>query len=144
LKEGKTFTANHPRGGGLEVQFSEEAELGRTILSCLADNQNYLVKNPKIKELIFSLVKENIKKESLVITQNMVRFLALQLIKKDKILILKVANIVVSSKNRVRLLTRTLGSIAIGVISALVSTLPVVIFSDSCLFPRNRKLWLQL
>lgn len=58
----------------------------------------------------------------------MIRFLALQLIKKDKTLILKFANIVVSSKNRVRLLTRTLGSIAIGVVGALVSIFPVAIF----------------
>ena len=103
----KEIKIQNPRGGGdTEIQLSDDNELAFTILSCIADNEQYLVKSTKIKKLIFSLVKAKIKNESLVLTPNMIRFLALKLISEDQTLIVKIGNVVVSSSNRVRLLTR--------------------------------------
>lgn len=90
-----------------------------TILSCIADNEQYLVKNPRIRELIFKLVKEKIKNQALVITPNMFRFLALKLIAEDQSLIIKVENTVFSSDNRARLLIRTGGTFIIAFIGSL-------------------------
>jgi len=117
----------NPRGGGTTVQLSDDTELALTILSCIADNESYLVKSPKIKELVFNLAKEKIKNESLVITPNVMRFLALKLINPDQTLIVKIGNIVLSSSNRARLLVRIMGSAAIGIIGALFATLPYAI-----------------
>jgi hypothetical protein len=96
--------------------------LAGLILSCIADNEAYLVKDEKIIKVIFSLVKMKIKDESLVLTPNMIRFLALKLLNNDSSLITKIGNVVVSSDSRVRFLTRVTVSVLIGIISALVSS----------------------
>ena len=105
----------------------DDTELGLTILSCISDNENYLVKNPKLKKLIFSLVKEKLRNESLVLTPNMIRFLALKMINEDQSLIVKIGNMVVSSNNRVRLFTRITGTTIIAFVGAVFSILPYAI-----------------
>jgi len=112
---------NELRGGNLKLKLSDENELGLAILSCIADNEKYLVTNPRIKELIFSLAKEKIKQESLVLTPNLIRFFALKLIDEDQTLIVKIGNLVVSSSNRARLITRTIASIVIASVAAISS-----------------------
>ena len=79
------------------------------------------MKDEKIRKVIFSLVKAKIKSESLVLTPNMIHFLALKLLNTDSSLIAKIGNVVVSSDNRVRFLTRVAASAGIGLISALLS-----------------------
>ena len=116
-KNPNTINLVNPGGGALE--FSDDAELGHTILTCITDNERYLVKDPKIINIVFALVKAKIKKESLVITPNMMRFLALKLIKYDQPLIIKIGNIVASSNMRARLFTRVAISTVIGFASAL-------------------------
>lgn len=123
----KELQIQNPRGGGIELQLSDDNELAFTILSCIADNEQYLVKSPKIKEWVFHLVKEKIKNESLVLTPNMMRFLALKLLNPDQSFIGKIGNIVISSNNRVRLLTRLSGAAIIGFVGALFSVLPYAI-----------------
>jgi hypothetical protein len=111
---------NKLRGGSMKLELSDETELGLTILSCIADNKKYLVTSPRIKD---RLAKEKIKQESLVLTPNMIRFLALKLINEDQTLIVKIGNIVVSSNNRARLITRVIGSSLIGFVGAIFSLL---------------------
>lgn len=117
----------NPIGGGIEFQVSDDHGLGLTILSCIADNEGYLVKSPKVIKLIFGLVKETIT-DDLVITPNMMRFLALNLIKNDQSLIAKIGNVVVLSNNRARLFTRTSGAVVFGLVGAVFSTLTYAIF----------------
>jgi hypothetical protein len=114
----------NPKGGGMEIEFTDDSELASVILSCIADNEFYIVKNPKIIDLIFSLVKKKIKNESLIITPNMMRFLALKLLSNDESLIVKLGNIVTSSDNRIRLFSRVLGSAILGFLGALFSIFP--------------------
>jgi len=57
----------------------------------------------------------------------MIRFLALKLISEDQTLIVKIGNVVVSSNNRIRLLTRIAGTILIGVAGALAAIIPSAI-----------------
>jgi hypothetical protein len=58
----------------------------------------------------------------------MIRFLALKLISEDKTLIVKIGNVVFSSSNRVRLLTRLSGSPVLGLLGAVFSIFPYAIF----------------
>lgn len=77
----------NPRVGSIGLKFADDNELNLIILSYICDNENYLVKDPLIKELIFSLVKATLQNESLVLTPNMIRFLALKLINNDQTLL---------------------------------------------------------
>ena len=124
-KRSNPKTMVNPRGGGIEL--SDDTELGLTILSCIANNERYLVKDPELIKIIFRLVKAKIKNESLVITPNMARFIALQLIKNDQTFIVKIGNAVVSSNNRVRLFARVTGAAMVGFIGGLMSMLPYAI-----------------
>ena len=121
-EKSKHIQMPNPKGGAIGFQVSDDTELGGLILSCIADNEAYLVKDERIIKVIFSLVKAKIKDESLVLTPNTIRFLALRLLNTDSSLIAKIGNVVVSSDNRVRLLTRVAASAGIGVISALLSS----------------------
>jgi hypothetical protein len=121
------FRLLHPRGGTNELKLSDDNELSFAILSCIADNEQYLVKNTKIKNLIFSLVKEKLKNESLVLTPNMIRVLALKLINEDQTLIVKIGNVILSSTNRVRLLTRLSGTAVIALLGGIFSLFPYAI-----------------
>lgn len=56
-KKEKPLDLNEVIGGDLKIEFSDETELGLTILACIENNQNYLVLDPKIKKLIYNLVK---------------------------------------------------------------------------------------
>ena len=51
----------NPRGGA--IQLTDDSDLALTILSCISDNERYLVKNERLKRVIFELVKEKIKNE---------------------------------------------------------------------------------
>ena len=55
----KTTPIVNPREGGLKLKLSDGRELGLIILSCIADNENYLVKDPRLTRMIFHLVKKN-------------------------------------------------------------------------------------
>lgn len=109
-----------PRGGSFGLEFSDNTELAYTILACIADNQRYLVKDPEVIEIVFRLVKAKIKNESLALTPNMMRFLALKLINKDQTLIVKIGNILMSSRTQ----ARVFGATIIGLLGAAFSTLP--------------------
>jgi len=123
----KELKIQNPRGGAIEVQLSDDNELAFTILTCIADNEQYLVKNPRLIEWVFGLVKAKIKNESLVLTPNMMRFLALRLVNPNQSFIGKIGNLVISSNNRVRLFNRVSGAAIIGLLSALSSGLPYAI-----------------
>lgn len=58
----------------------------------------------------------------------MIRVLALKLINEDQTLIVKIGNLVVSSNNRARLITRMIGAIVIGFVGAISSLLPYAVF----------------
>jgi hypothetical protein len=118
---------SNPRGGNIGLEFSDDTELANTILSCIADNERYLVKDSKLIKVVFALVKAKIKNESLVLTPNMMRFVALKLINDNPTLIVKIGNIVVSSNARSRLLIRAAGSAIIGFVGALTATFPYCI-----------------
>lgn len=117
------------RGGNLTIglELSDDTELAKMILSCISDNERYLVKDPRIIQIVFNLVKARIKRESLVLTPNMMRFLALNLISNDQTLIVKIGNVLASSNNRIRLFARLIGATTIGFLGALFSTLPYAV-----------------
>ena len=126
-KKAKNVNMVNPRGGNIGLEFSDDTELAHIILTCIADNERYLVKDPEIINMIFDLVKAKIKNESLVLTPNMLRFLALKLINNDQTLLVKIGNIIVSSNNRARLFARVSGSAIIGFVGALFSIFPYAV-----------------
>ena len=128
----------NPRGGKINIglEFSDDTELAHTILACIVDNERYLLKDPEITKIVFILVQAKIKKESLVLTINIMRFLALRLVNNDQTLIVKIGNIVASSNNRARLFARVSGAAIIKFIGALFSIFPsavlmMIIFFDT-------------
>lgn len=137
-KKNKTIKLPDPRGGSKEIKVSDDTELGFIILSCIADNESYIVKSQKIREVIFRLVKRKIEKESLIITPNMIRFLALKLINEDQSLIVKIGNIVLSSSNRIRLMTRVVGTSVIAFIGAIFMNLPFAILMVMIYFDQTQ------
>ena len=128
-KRKKTGNVNmsNPRGGTIGVEFSDDTELANIILTCIADNERYLLKDPELIKVVFNLVKAKIKNESLSLTPNMLRFLALKLINNDQTLIVKIGNIIVSSNNRARLFARVSGAAVIGFVGALFSIFPYAV-----------------
>ena len=125
----KQKNITNPRGGNLTIglELSDDTELTKIILSCISDNEHYIVKDPRIIQIVFNLVKARVKQESLILTPNMMRFLALKLINNDQTLIVKLGNIIASSNNRIRLFVRLMGATAIGFLGALFSTLPYAV-----------------
>nr|YP_010472458.1 hypothetical protein N4L43_pgp051 [Pleurosigma intermedium]UVG42069.1 hypothetical protein [Pleurosigma intermedium] len=128
-KRRKNIHIANPRGGDLTIglELSDDTELAKIILSCISDNERYLAKDPRIIQIVFNLVKAKIKRESLIVTPNMMRFLALNLINNDQTLIVKIGNILASSNNRIRLFARLMGAVTIGFLGALSSTLPYAV-----------------
>lgn len=94
------------QGGGnrtIGLELTDDTELAKILLLYISDNERYLVKDPRIIQIVFNLVKARTKLESLTLTPNMIRFLALNLISNDQTLIVKICNILASSNNRIRL-----------------------------------------
>lgn len=125
IEKQKQKNIANPRGGNITIglELSDDSELTKIILSCISDNERYIVKDPRIIQIVFHLVKARVKQESLILTPNMMRFLALTLINNDQTLIVKLGNIIASSNNRIRLFARLMGATAIGFLGALFSTL---------------------
>lgn len=123
----KYINMPNPKGGSLGLELSDNNELALTILSCIADNESYLVKNQELIKMVFVLVHEKIKNESLVLTPNMMRFLALKLLNNNQSVIVKIGNMVVSSNNRVRVSARVLGTAVIALVGGLFAALPFAI-----------------
>lgn len=98
---------------------SDDTELAKRILSCISDNQRYIVKDPRIIKIVFNLVKARVKQESLILTPNMMRFLALKLFNSDQTLIIKFGNIISYPDNPIRLLIRLGGTFIIGITASL-------------------------
>ena len=96
------------KGGAFEVQAFNEKELGEIILSCISDNEAYLIKDPKLIKLMFILVKAKIQNESLALTPNLVRFLVLKLIHEHNngTLVTKIGTAVFGTDNKLRTVTR--------------------------------------
>ena len=113
----------NPRDGNIKIKIDNDTELGLTISSCISDNKRYLVRNQRIRKLIFYLVKAKIKDESLVITPNMIRFLFLKVIDNDRSLIVKIGSVIASSSNRARLFVRLSGTFLIEFVGSLIVAL---------------------
>ena len=126
-RNAENISIANPRGGNIGLKISDDTELAYTILTCIADNERYLVKDPEIIKIVFGLVKAKIKNQSLLLTPNMMRFLALKLIDNNQTLIVKMGNFVASSTNRARLFARVSGAAIIGFVGALFSALPYAV-----------------
>lgn len=122
LKERKKIMMANPRGGSVDFRLKDENELGQIILTCINDDKQYLVLNDDIKTLIFKLVKVNMTNQSLILTPNMIRFLAINLLTNNEPLIMKVGKAILTSDNRTRLTIRFIGGSVIGAAAALNTT----------------------
>lgn len=90
-KKKDSITIYNPRGGDLDdvvdkfsrfkFQMTDEKELTYTILTCIADDHRYILKDEYLTKVIFSLVQAIVKYQSIIISPNMLRFLALQLLR---------------------------------------------------------------
>lgn len=87
----KGSTVYNPHGGNWSLEGIETQELSSIILSCIANEENCLVKSEKIRRWIFTLVKRNLNAQSLILSPNLFRFLALNLLKTDESLIAQIS-----------------------------------------------------
>jgi hypothetical protein len=65
------------RGGDLR---SADIAAANALIACVADNNSYIVSNPELVKLLFSMLKENAKQTKLVIAPTLVRVMANQVI----------------------------------------------------------------
>lgn len=138
----KTITLYNPNRGSLELILKDDMELAKTILTCIADNESYIIKSPELIRIIFTFVREKITNKSLVLTPNLLRFVALKLINDDQKMVTKVGNVILSSNNRVRLYNRIIGAAAIGTFGALIVITPYAVIlalmyfdvTDKCVY----------
>jgi hypothetical protein len=79
--------------------------------------------------LIYRLAKQNFKFQSLIITQNLLRFLALKLATENNTMIVKFQNFLLLSDNPVRLLLLGGSALTQGTIAALTSIFPFAVFA---------------
>ena len=109
----------NPKGGSSEIEgtITDESELGLAILSCIADEHSYIVKHPKIIRLVFNLVMRQINDESLKLTPNMMRYLAMRLLKKDQTIIAIIGNVLLETESQSRFFARIGGAAFIGAIT---------------------------
>ena len=73
----------------LKLEETHIQQLDNIILHYITKEKNFLVKNEKIKILVFILVKQNFNNQPWILSPNLLYFLALNLIKTDKSLIAK-------------------------------------------------------
>ena len=136
----ESITIYNPQGGDLDdmvekfsrfkFQMTDERELAYTILTCIADDHRYILKDEYLTKVIFSLVQTIVKDQSIILSPNMLRFLALQLLRNnDNNLQIKVGNIFFESMNRGRILIRVAGSLLIGTVASALTALPYAILT---------------
>ena len=137
-KRGSLFSSGKPfpdRGGdGFAVDLFDESEIALTILSCISNENNFLVRDQRVLRLIFKLVEAKMMDESLVISPNLLRFLALRLLKPDSSLWMTITKHVVMAANRRRLLIRFAGAAAVGAANAIVGSIFYTILSVLIVF----------
>lgn len=93
------------------------------------------MKDKKLTQIIFGLVKASLTEYSLIITPNMLRFVALQLLKNNENhLHIKISNIIFESMNRGRIITRTLASTMLGIVAVTIVTIPYAILTGLVYF----------
>ena len=110
----KSLEIPNPKRGLLEFKlYDDKEDLEKIILSCIADNESYIVKDEIIIKIIFTLVKSKIQNESLVISSNIIRFLARYLLNNEPGLLARIGNIIFLTENRNRFLNRVSGSAVI-------------------------------
>lgn len=97
-----------------------------TTLTCIADEENYLVKDPKIKQMIFGLVKEKLIDTSVVLTPVMMRYLSSRIINSNQSFFIQVENFIFIAESRLRLFIRTGESILIGALGGLIESIQYI------------------
>ena len=132
-KQKNNIKIPNPRGGGMDdmldkfsrfkFQVTDDKELAYTILACIADAHRYILKDEYLTKVIFSLVQAIVKDQSIILSPNMLRFLALHLLRnKDNNLQITFGNIFMESMNRGRILLRIVGSLVMGATASLFTT----------------------
>lgn len=124
MKDHKDTKITNPRGGGvgIKVDWSEDAELASAISVCIKDNELYLVRNKRIIELIFKLSKRKLSDQSLVLSPNLLGFMAQTMISKRDPIHVKVGEVIFSSASRSRMILRTTTSLVVGILSSAFSS----------------------
>ena len=117
-----------PHAGGssaLDLELYNDNDLGHIILSCIADEDRYLVRDPKLNELIFAPIRAKIRNESLIINPNLIRFIALRLIKPNTGIIARIGNLVISP-HKTKTIVQTIIAVALGLTNSFLMSLPYI------------------
>ena len=123
----------NPIGGDTLLQTTSNSELAYLILTCIADEDSYIVKNKEIAKMIFALVKAKIKNESLIISPNFLRYLAKTIVYQEsqQSLLMQFKSVMVQTSTLTRLKIRGCGSLLIGIAGY---AMPAMTFAQTLLF----------
>jgi hypothetical protein len=123
-REKKQTLTNHGqnlRGGSVE---SENREI---IVSCVENGKTYLVTDQGLANVIMSIAKEKFKNNSYIISENLVRYIALKLKSENFGFLIKVKNAIMFSDNPIRFISRISAALIIGSITAVTQMIPYAI-----------------
>lgn len=123
LKKKQTNRFPNPGGSQFDIELFNDNEIGYVILSCISDHEQFIVRDPKLNQLIFSLIKAKIKDESIIIHPNLLRFIATRLIKPNTGLIAKIGNLIISS-HKSKVAVQTISAFVIGISNIFFKSLP--------------------
>ena len=82
--------------------FITEGELANAILVCIKNDKSYFIKNTQLRQLLFILVKAKLKKTSIILSPQLVRFLAYKILMRNPTLREKARNFLLSKLDSVR------------------------------------------
>ena len=110
-------------GSNFDLDLVDENELALTILHCIHDGYSYLVHDKRLTAIIFKLIRAKMANQSLVISTNLMRFIALKMLKPEESIWEVGINNIVLTDNRNRLIVRVLASIAVGLANLAIGSL---------------------
>ena len=114
-----------PKRGGddFNIDLVDETEIAFTILTCINDQYSYLIHDKQVARLIFKLIRAKMSTESLVLSPNLMRFIALKLIRPQEAIWKVGAKTLILTENRNRLIVRVLASVAVGLLNVAAGSL---------------------
>ena len=77
--------------------FITERELANAISACIKNDKSYFLKNTQLRQLLFSLVEAKLKKTSIILSPQLVRFLAHKILTRNWTLLDKAKNFLLSN-----------------------------------------------
>ena len=105
------------------LELFSEFSIVKLILSCIATEKSYIVRDLPIIHIIFTLVKAKLQQKFLILSSTLILFITIKLINNEKTLVGKVGNMIVYLHTKSRLYLQTSAAIVIGKTGGFISNI---------------------